>query len=294
MTPIPDAMQLKHALGQAKVTKAVAENDGTTVFAAHLLPHLAYLLPSILDAGVRMVELSAGSIYLERNPPSTPVYEGGRYDARQFAHTVDVEEVAARVAQLRKPLGEHVFINIAIPSVMNAVGTSPLTADEARTLSRAGADGLHAHLSSLAELESLTSLAHAHGLLVEAYIHRFESPEDPFSYMGIAADTPNEVAKAAEEMRSIGVDIIGLMFSADPKYYSQSGASESLSEDVEARFVALRQAVPTPISAEGQITPGNARRLRDIGVDILVLGSQFDIAFDEAIKSVVASHSGRR
>jgi pentose-5-phosphate-3-epimerase len=83
------------------------------------------------------------------------------------------------------------------------------------------------------------------------------------------------------------------MFSVDPQYYSQEGATESLPAEVRARVEALVGAATVPTSIEGQITPGNARELRALGANILVLGTQFDLAIQAAIQAVVRDHHGK-
>ena len=193
--------------------------------------------------------------------------------------------------RIRPALGD-IFLNVGAPRTFNQIGPSFFTEESAFLLSQAGADGLHVHYSSIEELAELVALAHAYGLLVEAYIYRSLGATHPFSYMGIRADTPYEVRNAAREMERIGVDIIGLMFSADPQYYSQTGAADTLSSDVRERLRALRSATQLPISVEGQITPGNAREIRALGGNILVLGSVFDIAVEEAIRQVVIDFGG--
>jgi len=79
----------------------------------------------------------------------------------------------------------------------------------------------------------------------------------------------------------------------DPRYYSQEGATETLPPDVRERVEALVGAATVPTSVEGQITPGNARELRALGANILVLGTQFDIEIEAAIARVVRDYSGR-
>jgi imidazole glycerol-phosphate synthase subunit HisF len=289
-----DSARLKLAVGKAKVDAAIKDGNGTAIYAAHLLPHLGHLLPTVLDAGVRMVEITSGSIWLDQHPPTIHVHEGGRYEARKWAHVVTTEELATRVRQLRGPLGDDVFLNVGAAGTSNSLGPARFTTDDAFLLSAAGADGFHVHLSNLEELKDLVEIAHENGLLVEAYISTFVSSTDQFSYMGIAAENPEEVAKAARAMEQIGVDIVGFMFSSDPMFYSHVGASETLPDDVANKLVSLRAAVSVPISVEGQITVSNAQQLREIGVDILVLGTHFDLAIENAIRGVVHQFSVQR
>src|SRR5262249_40860295 len=50
--------QLKLAMGRAKLRDVIDADGGTTVYAAHLLPHTAPWLPGVLASGVRMLEIT--------------------------------------------------------------------------------------------------------------------------------------------------------------------------------------------------------------------------------------------
>lgn len=289
---IPDSMRLKLAIGRANVRAAIDADGGTTVYAAHLLPHTAPWLPGVLETGVRMLEITHGSLYLQHHPPTTRVGAGGRFESLKASYGVPTEELAGRIRELRPALGD-IFLNVAAAGTFNQIGPTHFTDDDAFLLSQAGADGIHSHKSSLDELAELVDIAHRNGLLVEAYVNRFMGETHPFSYMGLPAETPAEVRRAVKDMESVGVDTVGLMFSADPRYYSQDGASDVLSPDVRARVKAMVRASTVPTSIEGQITPGNAAELRSLGVNILVLGTVFDDAIEDAIGRVVAAFSGR-
>jgi hypothetical protein len=289
---VSDAMKLKMAIGREKVRSAIAADGGTTVYGAHLLPHTAPWFPGVLQSGMRMLEITHGAIYMEHNPPRTRVGSGGRYETLMSSYGVPVEELAKRIREIRPALSD-IFLNVAAPGTFNQIGPAKFDERSAFLLSQAGADGIHCHQSNLDELAVLVELAHGSGLLVEAYINRFMGETNPFSYMGIPAETPREVRRAVRDMESIGVDTIGLMFSVDPKYYSQEGSTETLTSDVRDRIKALTAAATVPTSIEGQITPGNAREIRELGANILVLGTVFDLAIEEAIKRVVDEFSGR-
>lgn len=285
--------QLKLAIGRDKLRAAIEADGGTTVYAAHLLPHTAPWLPGVLASGVRILEITHGSIHLSQNPPRRDVASGGRYESLLASYGVPVAELAARIRQLRPALGPDVFLNVAAGGTFNQIGPARFDDEAAFLLSQAGADGIHTHKSDLAELAALVDIAHRNGLLVEAYIHRDLGETHPFSYMGLRAETPADVATATRDLAAAGADIVGLMFSVDPQYYSQEGATESLPAEVRARVEALVGAATVPTSVEGQITPGNARELRSLGANILVLGTQFDIAIQAAIRQVVHDHLGR-
>jgi len=283
---------LKRAVGREKLHAAIAADGGTTVYAAHLLPHAAPWLPGVLASGVRILEITHGSIYLSQNPPHRDVAFGGRYESLLASHGVPTADLAARIRQLRPALGPDVFLNVAAGGTFNQIGPARFDDDAAFVLSQAGADGIHFHKSDVDELADLIAVAHANGLLAEAYVHRDLGATHPFSYMGLPAESPAEVAAAVGLLEGAGADIVGLMFSVDPQYYSQEGASEALPADVRARVEALVGAASVPTSIEGQITPGNARELRALGANILVLGTQFDLEIQAAIQRVVRDHLG--
>lgn len=290
---VRDAMRLKLAIGSEKIRSAIAADGGTTVYGAHLLPHCVPFLPALIESGMKILEITHGSLYLAKNPPRTRVHEGGRYEALKASYGVPVEELAAKIREIRPALGD-IFLNVGAPGTFNQIGPTFFTDESAFLLSQAGADGIHTHQSNLEELAEIVDRAHRYGLLVEGYINRWLGPTHPFSYMGIPAETPSQVATAARDMDRIGVDIVGLMFSADPQYYSQAGASDELPAEVRERLRALRRATDLPISVEGQITPQNAQEIHRLGGNILVLGSVFDIAIEDAIKKVVADFSTAR
>ncbi|MBM4408674.1 MAG: hypothetical protein FJ038_08800 [Chloroflexi bacterium] len=293
MARVPDAAKLKMAIGREKLRAAIDADGGTTVYAAHLLPHAAPWLPGVLASGVKLLEITHGSIYLSQNPPRRDVAFGGRYESLMASYGVPASELAARIRQLRPALGPEIFLNVAAGGTFNQIGPAKFDEEGAFLLSQAGADGIHFHKSDLDELEELVEIAHGAGLLAEAYVHRDLGRTHPFSYMGLRAESPADVRRMVKDLEGIGVDIVGLMFSVDPQYYSQVGATDRLPTDVRKRVKALVEAATTFTSVEGQITEGNARELRRLGANILVLGTQFDLAIQEAIGRVVREFSGR-
>ena len=293
MGRVSDAAKLKLAIGREKIRAAIEADGGTTVYAAHLLPHTAPWLPGVLASGVKMLEITHGSIYFTQQPARRDVAFGGRYETLMASYGVATTELAAAIRRLRPALGPDIFLNVAAAGTFNQIGPARFDEEDAFALSQAGADGIHFHKSDLDELEGLVKIAHAAGLTAEAYVHRDLGPTHPFSYMGLRAETPSDVRAAVGDLEKIGVDIVGLMFSVDPEYYSQVGATDRLPGEVRRRVKALVETATGFTSVEGQITEGNARELRRLGANILVLGTQFDLAIQEAIGRVVREFSGR-
>ena len=88
MARISDAAKLKLAIGREKVRAAIEADGGTTVYAAHLLPHTAPWLPGVLASGVRMLEITHGSIYFTQHPARRDVAFGGRYETLMASYGV--------------------------------------------------------------------------------------------------------------------------------------------------------------------------------------------------------------
>ncbi len=291
---IPDDAKFKLARNRAKVKEAIEEGGGTALYAAHILPQLGRYLPVLKEAGIRMVEMTAGSVYVANNPPSQALYSGGRSSSALWQHTVSIAEMCELVRKVRDPLGTDVYLNVTPPGVANVPGLTRFTDQDAFDLSVAGADGLHTHLSSYDELESLVNIAHRCGLMVEGYISEYVSDTDDYTYLGIPANSPEEVSQVATRMESIGVDIIGMLYSRDAAstsmdegFYTVEETGESLPSFVDERLTALREAVKVPISIEGQVTSDNAKRIKEIGVDIIIIGSHFDLAIEKTLLETI-------
>jgi hypothetical protein len=286
---IPGSAELKLAFGREKVARAIADGGGTALYAAHLLPHFGHFLPVVVEHGIQMFELTNGAVYQAENPTPLSLEEGARKMVREQGHRLPEELYLTRIQQYRNVLGPDAFLNVAPAGVATNLGQQGFSLEEARRLSAAGADGLHVHVCRLEELEEIVQHAHGAGLLVEGYMTQYKGDTDHFSYWGIRANEPQEAADAARAMVDIGVDTIGIMFSDDPNFYSLKGASEDLPPELDERLSAVRKAVDVPISVEGQITPGRAARMREIGISIIVLGGHFDEAIEAAFAATIDS-----
>lgn len=291
---IPDDARFKLARNRHKIDEAIAAGGGTALYAAHVFPHLGRFLPVLKEAGIRMVEFTAGTVYAANNPPSDRLYEGGRTASANWQHTVTWQEMAEFVRAIRDPLGPDVYLNVGPPGVANVIGLTRFTDEAAYGLSAAGADGLHTHLSSYEEVESLVGVAHSCGLMVEAYITEYVSDVDDYSYLGIPANTAEEVAEAGRRLEEAGVDIIGLLFakgsgasSMDKDFYVVEETGEALPQRVDERLSALRESVETYVSIEGQVTPANSGRIREIGADVIIIGAHFDLAVEKAMADTI-------
>ena len=146
-------------------------------------------------------------------------------------------------------------------------------------MSRAGADGLHTHKSTIEDLKAVVDLGHKNGLLIDAYI---ASPRDRHLF-GIPADKPSDVAETAKKMQDIGVDFVGLMTGMS---YEGVTAGE-IAPPVKERLEAMLKAVTVPTLAEGGINEENFKAFIGTGVNIIVVGTAIDDMAKKAVKDAV-------
>ncbi|HAE92726.1 MAG TPA: histidine biosynthesis protein, partial [Tissierella sp.] len=201
------------------------------------------------------------------------------HDAEQIRHELPVIEMIKVTEGIRNVVGQDIFITVGIPGGFHELVPVEISDEVFISLSKAGADGLHIHKSSLKDLEEVVNKAHKYGLLVDAYIGH---PDDLHTF-GLPARTPEEVAKVAKDMESIGVDFIGLMTGMS---YEGADAGE-IHPVVKERLHALVESVKIPTLAEGGINLSNFKAFSDTGVNILVVGTAIDDAAKLAVQNVV-------
>ena len=180
---------------------------------------------------------------------------------------------------VRNVVGKDIYITVGIPGGFTETVPTPLKDEDFLKMARAGADGLHTHKSSLNDLEELVKSAHKYGLCVDAYIGL---PTDRHTF-GIAAEKPEEVAKVAKSMESIGVDMIGMMTGMS---YEGIEAGQ-IHPELKERICAMVEAVKVPTLAEGGINLDNFKAFKDTGVNILVIGTAIDGMAGKAITAAV-------
>ena len=142
MTRVSDAAKLKMAIGREKVRAAIEADGGTTVYAAHLLPHTSPWLPGVIASGVKMLEITHGSIYLAQNPPRRdeprlPVGRAERFLPHASARARRVHEPAgadedADVGDRAPVDGEEDHVAVAQVPSSDAIAGRRLLADAAR------------------------------------------------------------------------------------------------------------------------------------------------------------------
>jgi len=268
-------MQRKREFSLKKVTDAITAHGGTTLLATGITGD---------DARFALAAVKAGARMLEPNHPAVALARGHRgvttmHTAEDVRHEIAFEEMRKVVEGVRAVVGPEIFITAGIPGSFTETMPTPFTEEQAYALSRAGADGLHTHKSTLKDLKDVVDLCHKYGMLVDAYIAH---PSDRHLF-GIPAETPEDVAEIAKGMQDIGVDLIGLMTGMS---YEGVAAGE-IPTIVRQRLEALIKSVSVPTLAEGGINAVNFKAFIGTGVNVLVVGTAFDDIARKAVQETV-------
>lgn len=264
-------MRRKREIAIQKVHSAIEAHGGTTLLATGITGDDARLARAAVQAGAKMLEPNHPAVALARG------YKGvtNMHAAEAVRHEISMNQMAEVTRGTRNVVGPDIFITVGIPGGFAEVLPMPLTEQGVRLIAEAGADGLHVHKADLSDLKDVVELAHANGLLVDAYIAH---PSD-LHLFGIPAESPKEVAEVAKKMEQIGVDMIGLMTGMS----YEGVAAGQIPSVIKDRLAALIDSVDVPTIAEGGINLENAGAFKGTGVSIIVVGTAFD---DIARKSV--------
>lgn len=198
--------------------------------------------------------------------------------AEKVRHLVPLERMVTAVEGLRAVVGDDVFVTVAARGTFTEEAVTPFTFDDALKLANAGADCLHTHKSDIEDVREITKIAHAVGLLCEAYI-------DSTGTFGVQAKTNEELIQAIKDYEDAGVDIIGLETGMIYQGLNASGFSVEFEERVKA-FIENCHAFT---SLEGGIKEGNIMEAKKLGFDILVMST----AMDDAIRNVTTEVTKR-
>lgn len=191
--------------------------------------------------------------------------------AEKIRHLVPIERMVTACEGLRAVVGEDVFITVAARGTFTEEAVTPFTFEDALLLANAGADCLHTHKSDIEDVRDITNIAHAAGLLCEAYI-------DSTGTFGVQANTEEELIQAIKDYEDAGVDIIGLETGMIYQGLNSSGFNEEFLKRVKV-FIDNCHAFT---SLEGGIKEGNIMAAKKLGFDILVMST----AMDDAIRNV--------
>lgn len=269
-------MQRRRENALQRVRDAIDAHGGTTLLSTGITADDSRLAKAVVDAGVRMLEPNHPAIALARGIRGVKDMN----TAEQVRHEVELAEIDRVVDGVRQVAGSDVFITVGIPGGFTELHPVDVTEKHLFSLARAGADGLHTHKSSLADLSGWAAAAHRNGLTVDAYIAH---PDDRHPF-GIPARTPEDVASVAKQMEEMGIDMVGLMTGMS---YGGAAAGD-IPEQIKERLAALTESVSVPTLAEGGINADNYLAFRGTGVNVIVVGTSFD---DVARKAVAETAS---
>lgn len=268
-------MNRKMMFSMNKVKKAIEKGNGHTILSTGITGDDARMAKAAVDAGVTMLEPNHPAVVLARG------YKGitSMHEAEKIRHEITIDQMAEVTQGVRNVVGNDIYITVGIPGGFTEIIPTPISEEDFLKISRAGADGLHTHKSSLYDLEELVKAAHKYGLCVDAYIGL---PTDLHTF-GISAEKPEEVAKVAKQMESIGTDMIGLMTGMS----YEGVAAGQIPNVLKERLCAMVEAVKVPTLAEGGINLDNFKALTETGVNILVIGTSIDGMAGKAIAQAV-------
>lgn len=258
------------------VKNAIKKHEGTTLLSTGI---------SGDDARIAKAAVEAGALMLEPNHPALALARGYKgvtnmHDAEQIRHEIKLDQMLESISGVRNVVGEEIYITAGVPGGFTEIMPTELTDEDFKRIALAGTNGLHCHKSSIEDLKVFVEKAHKYGLLVDAYIGH---PDDLHTF-GVPAETPEEVAKVAKKMQSIGVDMIGLMTGMS---YEGVEAGK-IHPKIENRLKALIDAVDVPVLAEGGINLTNYKAFNKLGVDIIVVGTAIDNIVEEGTREVVS------
>lgn len=270
-------MARKRERGIRKVWSAIEAHGGTTILATGITGDDARFALAAVEAGARLLEPNHPAVALARG------FKGvtNMHDAEDVRHELPFEEMLKVTQGIRNVVGDSIYITVGLPGSFTETLPTFFTEEQAYLLSRAGADGVHTHKSTLEDLKEMVEVCHSFGLLVDAYIAH---PQDRHLF-GIPAETPQQVSEIAKQMQDIGVDMIGLMTGMS---YEGVAAGE-IAPETRRRLDALLSSVSVPTLAEGGINAKNFQAFIGTGVHVLVIGTAFDDIARIAVKDTVAT-----
>jgi imidazole glycerol phosphate synthase subunit HisF len=268
-------MERKRAFGLKKVLDAIEEHNGTTLLSTGITGDDARLALAAVEAGARLLEPNHPAVALARGHKGVKTMHA----AEDLRHEIALEEMAKVVTGVRNVVGPEIYITVGVPGSFTETMPTPLTDENAYLLSRAGADGIHTHKSTIQDLADIVEIAHKNGLLIDAYIAH---PSDRHLF-GVPAETPKEVADYAKAMEDVGVDMIGLMTGMS---YEGVSAGE-IAPATKERLDAMISSVSVPTIAEGGINTDNFKAFIGTGVNILVVGTAIDDIARQAVRKAV-------
>lgn len=272
-------MKIKRKTALQKVQKAIEEHGGTTLMSTGITGDDARMARAAVKAGARLLEPNHPAVVLARGLYGAQ----NMHEAEAVRYKLPLDEMLKVVSGVRSAVGPDVFITVGLPGSFAEIQPIILDEKDFYEIASAGADCLHTHKTNLKDLEEWTNMAHKYGLLVDAYIAH---PDDEH-LLGILAETPEDVAKAARQMEDIGVDMIGLMTGMTYKGVEAGKIHPEIKERLAALVDAVKKA---PTLAEGGINLDNFQAFKGTGVDIIVVGTSFDQQAEKSVSDAVKQY----
>lgn len=272
---IKNDMKQKRIKALKKVTDAIELHKGTTILSTGITGDDARLAKAAVEGGARLLEPNHPALALARG------YKGvtNMHDAEMVRHEIGLDQMLEATKGVRNVVGQEIFITVGIPGGFTEVMPVELSDEDFKKIALSGADGLHTHKSSIEDLKIWVEKAHQYGLLVDAYIGH---PKDLHTF-GVPAETAEDVGIVAKKLQDIGVDMIGLMTGMS---YEGVKAGE-IPEVIEQRVKALVSSTTVPTLAEGGINETNFKKFRELGVNILVVGTSIDNVVSKAASDII-------
>ena len=273
---IKQDMKNKMEIARQKVEKAIEKDNGTTLMSTGMTGDDARLAKAAVAGGAKILEANHPAVTLARGLEGVSTMG----DAEYVRHELPLKSMLECVKGVRAVVGPDIYLTVGFPGSFTEREPIPLTSEDFRQLALAGADGVHCHKSSLADLKDVVTLAHENGLLVDSYIGK----KSDLHQFGIGAEDITEVKKVALAMQEIGADFIGMMTGMS---YEGVAAGE-IPQEIKDRLQALIETVSVPTFAEGGINEVNVKAFKNTGVNVVTVGTAMDDYAEGAIKSAVA------
>ncbi len=238
-----------------------------------LIGNIPALANSAISAGLSIVEPSHPAIALARGlfPNITDLNS-----AEKIRYKVRKDTMVDLVKEMRNLIGDDVLIGAGVPGVWNEDFPIDFDIDFAISLSQAGIDSLHTHKSTFKEIEEITKIAHAAGLMVDSFISEN-------GILGVEASSQADVISVGKTLEKIGCDMIGILSSN--LYMGKK--SSLITQDYLSRLKLLKMSVGVPVIAEGGITLENFSVLCNGEADILIITSSIDEYIYENVKKII-------
>jgi cyclase len=159
-------MEHKRQLALKRVWRAIEERGGTTLLAGGLSANVAQIAKAVTEAGIRFLEPCHAAVARAYGWKGAVTPQS----SREVRHEIPLDDVLKVIRGIRSAVSANVILCAGVPGSFTEIQPIELTDDDFRKISLAGADSIHAHKSTLRDLEELVRKAHKCGLLVDAYI----------------------------------------------------------------------------------------------------------------------------